>query len=347
MADMQTKLDGARLYLEGLCRNEKIAGMAIAITDREKILFAEGFGVESIERPEVKVTKTSLFRIASITKIVTGITVLSLVEEGFLQLDAPVKAVIPWLTLSDKETEEGVTLRHLLSHTSGLEAEYTPEGYREESALEESLREGLPKAKILFPLGKGYQYSNWGIRLASLMAEKVTGKRFTQLARERALSPLGMDVTTFDVRVAATYPLCLAHTEENGIFKVYHRIEENAARHAAGGLFSNAEELCCLARFLLNEGLSDSGERILTRETVAQMKRQHAKAQGFDGYGLTLLQDDFHGSRVYGHHGSAPPYATSLLIHPESGLGVVTLMNTQRDPLRFSIPKRLLEMLTE
>jgi len=347
VADVQTKLAKVKTWLENLRREEKIAGMAVAITDRDNILFAEGFGVESIERPEVKVTKISLFRIASITKVITGITMLSLVEEGKLQLDAPVKEIVPWLTLSDKKTEEGVTLRHLLSHTSGLEAEYTPDGFREESALEVSLREGLPKAKILFPLGKGYQYSNWGIRLASFMAEEVTGKRFTQLAQERVLAPLGMTMTTFDLHIAATFPLCLAHTEENGTFKVYHRIEENAARYAAGGLFSNVEDLCRLARFLLKEGQCDSGERILSRESVAQMKRKHTDSVGFDGYGLTLLQDDFHGSRVYGHHGSAPPYATSMIVHPESGLGVVTLMNTQRDHLRFAIPKALLEMLTE
>ena len=332
-------------FLEKLCRDEKIAGMAVAVTNKKETLFADGFGVESIERPEVKVTKTSLFRIASITKIVTGMTLLSLVEEGKLSLDAPVKDILPWLTLADKETEEGITLRHLLSHTSGLEAEYTPDGFREESALEASLREGLPKAKILFPLGKGYNYSNWGIRLASAMAEKVSGKRFTQLAQERVLTPLRMTLTTFDLHIAATYPLCLAHTEENGIFKAYHRIEENAARHAAGGLFSNAEDLCRLARCLLNEGQCDAGTSIVSEETIRLMKMKHANCIKYDGYGLTLIQDNFCDSNIYGHLGSAPPYSTSLIIHPKSGYGIVTLMNTQRDSLRLSIPKSILELI--
>ena len=73
-------------YLSRLQQDAKIAGMAIAITDREKVLFAEGFGVESIERPNVKVTENSLFRIASITKVVTGITMLSLVQVSMLTL---------------------------------------------------------------------------------------------------------------------------------------------------------------------------------------------------------------------------------------------------------------------
>ena len=338
-------METIKAYLSELQKKEKIAGMAVAITDREKVLYAEGFGAESMERPQVKVTASSLFRIASITKVVTGMTTLSLVEEDLLSLDTPVKDTLPWLTLADKNTENKVTLRHLLSHTSGLEAEYTPEGFREESALELSLREGLPNAKILFPVGEGYCYSNWGIRLASAMAEKVTGKLFSQLAQERVLVPLGMDRTTFDVRVAATYPLCLAHTEENGEFHVVHRLQENAARHAAGGLYSNTIDLCKLARCLLNDGVSDNGTQVLTKASIDQMKTKHANAIGFDGYGLTLLQDELHGSSIFGHHGSAPPYATSLIFHPESGLGIVTLMNTQRDHLRFMIPRSILEML--
>ena len=183
-------MDSIRNFLQETLEKEKIAGMTVAVTDRNGLLFSEGFGVESVERPEVKTAPDALFRIASISKVVTGMTILSLVEEGLLSLDESVKKYLPWLTLRDKETEAGVTLGHLLSHTSGLPTEYTPDGYREESALEPSLRAGLPELELLFPLGRGYNYSNWGIRLASLVAEAVTGKKFTQLAQERVLTPL-------------------------------------------------------------------------------------------------------------------------------------------------------------
>ena len=340
-------MDQIRQYLSNLQQEEKIAGMAVAVTDRNKVIFAEGFGVESIERPEVKVRPESMFRIASITKIVTGITLLTLVEEGKLSLDAPVREVLPWLTLSNEETAKNVTLRHLLSHTSGLCAEYTPDGPREESALEPSLREGLPTAEILFPLGKGYQYSNWGIRLASLMAETVTGKRYSELAYERVIHPLGMEQTTFDLATAATYPLCLAHTEADGAFQVCHKISINGARLAAGGLFSNTLDLCRLARCLMNDGVGDNGTRILSEASLQAMKTRHADCKEFDGYGLTLIQTDHCGHLIYGHRGSAPPYATSLMFDPETGLGIATLLNTQRDPLRLSIPKEILNILSK
>lgn len=335
-------MDSVYKFLAETLKDEKIAGMAVAITNKEKIIFAEGFGVESIERPEVAVTPKSLFRIASITKVVTGMTILSLVEEGKLSLDTRVKAVLPWLMLTNKNTEENVTLGHLLSHTAGLPAEYTPEGPREESALEPSLQVGLPNLEMQFPLGEGFLYSNWGIRLASLVAEKVTGKFFTQLVYERVLQPLGMDRTTFDLHLAATYPICLPHTEENGTFKVFHNLQENAARQAAGGLYSNAEDLCRLARCLLNDG-----EKVLQKSSVDEMKAPRGKPKAYDGYGITLFSHNGENGQVYFHPGSAPPYATSLYIHPVSGLGIVTLMNTKRNDLRHTIPNTILTMLNK
>lgn len=338
-------MDSIRNFLQETLEKEKIAGMTVAVTDRNGLLFSEGFGVESVERPEVKTAPDALFRIASISKVVTGMTILSLVEEGLLSLDEPVKKYLPWLTLRDKETEAGVTLGHLLSHTSGLPTEYTPDGYREESALEPSLRAGLPELDLLFPLGRGYNYSNWGIRLASLVAEAVTGKKFTQLAQERVLTPLGMDRTTYDLHVAATYPISLPHVEENGSFRVCHRLQENAARHAAGGLYSSAPDLCKLARCLLNEGVADDGTRILSRASIEEMKVIRGKPENCDGYGITLFRNTVDDRQIYYHTGSAPPYATALVVHPESGLGVVVLMNTERYPLRHGIPLAIFNML--
>ena len=332
-------------YLQDIFIAERIAGMSVAITDKNKIIYAEGFGVESIERPDVLVTPESLFRIASITKIVTGMTILSLVEEGKLSLNTPIKQVLPWLSLKDKHTEEYVTLAHLLSHTSGFPAEYTPNGPYNEEALEQSLRDTLPYLDMQFPLGEGYIYSNWGIRLASLVSEKVSGMKFSQLATERVLAPLGMHRTLFDLHIAATYPICLGHIEEGGAYKVVHKLQENAARYAAGGLFSNSVDLCCLARCLLNEGIADNGNRILHKASIEEMMRARGQTPSSAAYGITLFQDRYKDTMIYYHPGSAPPYATSLLIHPDSGIGIVTLMNTERNYLRCKIPETILDIL--
>lgn len=336
--------------LSDVLNTHKIAGMAIAVTDKQRVIYQKGFGVDSIERPHIPAEADSLYRIASITKVVTGITIMKLVENGVLNLDALVKDYVPWLKLTRCEALEQMTLRHLLSHTSGLPAEYTPDGPREEGALEQSLKEELPVAQMhSLPCEGVYLYSNLGIRLASYVAEQKTGKMFSALARECVLNPLGMSQTTFDLRVASTYPLSLPHEDApDGSLKVLHCIKENAARLGAGGLYSNTTDLCKLARLLLNKGVADNGERILAVKTMEEMFKAHSCREGEnEQYGLTMLIKKYKNSYLYGHYGSAPPYALSLLVDPDREYGVVTLMNTQRDALRFNIPEIILGYLEE
>lgn len=335
--------------LAQLLKDENIAGMSIAVTDREKLIYAQGFGVESVERPSIPIIPESLFRIASISKVVTGLTIMQLVEAGILDLNLPIKEYIPWLTLTRPEALEQMTLRSLLSHTSGLPVEYTPDGPREESALEASLKFGIPYLPLAtLPEEKIFLYSNWGIRLASYIAQLRTHRPFTELAREYVLNPLGMCYTTYDLHDAATYPLALPHeTNENGQLAVVHHIQENAARHAAGGLFSNTIDLCRLARFLLNEGTTEAGKQLLKPETIHEMfTSQNATGRGpKDDYGLTTQIHKYGDRTFFGHLGSAVPYVTSIFVEPATGYGVVTLLNTDRGHLRTLIPEMILEEL--
>jgi len=318
---------------------ERIAGIALAITDRERVIYSRGFGVESVDRPDVPVTGKSMHRAASITKIFSGITMLRLVDEGLLSLDEPVKTYVPWLTLEDADAAEKITLRLLLSHTAGLPSEYTPEGARDEAALGPSLRVELPAAKLIAKPGEGkYQYSNLGIRLASLCAERVTGKRFTELVQQTVLAPLSMEETTFDLRVAATYPISVPHVRDaEGNPVPYRRIKENAARMAAGGLYSNAEDLCKMARCLLRGCKTEDGTPILKEETFAEMCRVHAVPDEKYRYGLTMRMQQIGGHTILGHHGYAPPYCTGLFVDPTAGLGVAVMMNTDCSKLRDRI----------
>lgn len=343
-----------RLVEEQLTRifkENNIAGMAIAITDKEKIVYAKGFGVDNMERPEIPAGADSMYRIASVTKIVTGITIMRLVEQGILELDSPVCKYVPWLTLSHPEAVERMTLRHLLSHTSGLPKEYTPDGPRDESALEQSLREELPVAPMQSLPGDGaYLYSNLGIRLASYIAQVATGKLFSTLVQEYVLTPLKMDRSTFELRVAATYPMSLPHEETaEGELKVFHRIMENAVRLAAGGLYSNTEDMCKLARFLLNKGVADTGERLLSPESIQQMFTYHGSDLSQDqySYGLTIQLKKYKEGYLYGHPGSANPYATSVFVDHVSGYGVVTLLNTYRNQLTRDIPVVVLDIIRD
>lgn len=326
----------------------KIAGMAVAITDGKNVIYQKGFGVDNIERPQIPAEADAHYRIASITKVITGMTIMRLVENNVLDLDMSVKDAVPWIELTRDEALEQMTLRHLLSHTSGLPKEYNPDGPRDESMLEASLKEELSVAEIKTLPSEGvYLYSNLGIRLASYIAEQKTGEKFSKLVNDFILKPVDMDKTTFDLRKAATYPLSLPHVDTpDGNLGVIHHINENAVRLAAGGLYSNTSDLCKLARLIINNGVADNGEQILSSESIKEMTRVHSCTDRKDDYyGLTMLIKKYKDRYLYGHYGSAPPYALSMLVDPDSGYGVVTLMNTQRNELRSAIPEMIFDYL--
>ena len=189
--------------LEQILNENKIAGMSVAITDREKIVYDRGFGIINAEHPEIMTTSDTVYRMASVTKIITGMTILALAEKGVLDIDVPVKNYIPWLTLSREGAAEQITLRSLLSHTSGLPKGSLTEGSRDEDTMEQSLKELLPGCEISDE--GNFKYSNIGVSLAGLIASVVTGKTYSELASELVLKPLGMDVSTYDFDEAATY----------------------------------------------------------------------------------------------------------------------------------------------
>ena len=335
-------------WLTEILKKEKIAGMSVSVTDKKGIVYSRAFGVDSMERPEIPATTESMYRIASVTKMFTGVTVMRLVEEGALSLDTPICKYLSWLRLSDKEATERVTMRHLLSHTAGLPGEYTPVGTCDEDAIIRTLKEALPSLALHAKPGEGYYlYSNWGIRLVSAAVIEITGKRFSDVVREYVLSPLGMDKTTFDLRAAATYPISLPHVRDvNGAPTVYHYINENAARIATGGLYSSTEELAKFARFLLCGGVSDSKERLLSEESLLEMWRSHTpkRSDTENHYGLTMILHRTDNGILYGHTGSAPPYSSSVFIDRERELGVCTLINTSAEGLSKKIPETVLSL---
>lgn len=253
--------------IEQLRLENNIAGMSVAVTDINGTIYKAGFGYENALRPEVPTYPDAMYKIASMTKTVTAVVILRLCQEGVLDLETPIQKYLPWLTLSRPEAENTMTLRHLLTHTSGLpNDDYLPEGTRDESGVEDAIKATIPTLPMASLPGEGvYCYSNWGFNLAACVAATVTCKSLTDLYKEYILDSVEMDKTTFDFHIAATYPLGLPYKPgADGKPQVIHHQRINMAYSGGGGLYSNAEDMCKWARFLLRGGIADSGERLLT-----------------------------------------------------------------------------------
>ena len=316
-----------------------VAGMAVAVTDKKGIVFSECLGVESVERPILKVEPQTLFKIASITKMTTGLVIMKLYEEGLLDIDAPVKKYVPWLKLSRPEAEDTMTLRHILCHGSGLSSEIRKNGPKDERYLEAQLRSILPELEMTsLPGEEKHLYSNYGFVLASYVAQTVTGVQYSKLATEKILIPLGMTHSFYDLNVYSTYPIALPHVEDaNGNLVVKHIISSDATRFGSGEMFSNVLDLSRRIRLFLNGGIADNGSRILSESSINEMLTPQIKRDGEDYHGLAVHIRKFGDKYIKGHTGYLPPYRASLFFDTEREIGAVVLLNTNCDPIRDDI----------
>ena len=289
----------------------QVPSLAIAVWQGGEMKYVRGFGVTSVEEGGIPVTPATLFRVGSTTKPMVGFAVMRLVEQGMLSLDEPVASYLPWLQFSRRDAARRITLRMLLSHTTGLPTEYKANGPCDPAALEASLRKELPQYELFSPPGQIWSYSNPGVRLAAHIAERANGQLFPEMMRELVFEPLEMTTATFNPAVAMTYPLALPHEiDDNGNLCVMRPFANNAARYPAGGVIGSVLDVVKFGRALLSSEL-------LTEDLLAEMLRPHARkfTRYDDYYGLTAESAERLGSGWIGHSGYSPPYRSQFVIH--------------------------------
>ena len=324
-------LDGLANYVEQERQAWGIPGLALAITHGAEVVFAQGFGATSVEEGALPITPQTIFRIASTTKLLVGIAIMRLVEVGTLDLDLPIKRYIPELRLSQPEREQSVTLRQLLSHTSGLatfRGDYS--SHETEGSLATFVRDYLPTYPFLTAPDCVWLYSNSGITLAAHVAEVVTDVPFRSLMAELVFAPLRMERTTFDPLVALTYPFAQAHLRgDDGAWQVEHHFTQNTVCDPAAGALSTVGDLAQVALMFLNDGEYE-GRRILSPETIRLMQTLQVRMWTLrdEGYGLTLASEMYKGLQLLRHNGGGlASYASGFYLAPERGIGVILLAN--------------------
>jgi CubicO group peptidase (beta-lactamase class C family) len=313
----------------------QIPGLAIAVVHKQEIIYAKGFGMTSVEDNGVQVTPDTLFRIGSVTKLLTATVIMKCVERELLDLDKPLIHYIPWLRLHDENAASSLTLRILLTHTSGYINGGDVIGKRDPEGLEEYVRRQLPEIHFHAPPGKVYAYSNHNINLAGFVVQYVTGRPFAALMQEELFDPLHMQRTTFDPLVALTYPLALAHVQHEGELRVNHQqMVDNTACHPSFFAMSTVTDLARFAMLHLNRGIF-GGEKHLAAETIAEMH-----AQQFDfyshypsGVGLAFhLQERWRGYKLSRHFGDISSYSSDFVMLPEHETAVILMNNMPSFP---------------
>lgn len=332
----------------------RVPGLALAIVANREIVYARGFGVTSVEAGGVPVTPSTLFQIGSVTKPLTGTMVVALSTRGLLDLDAPVTTHLPALTLGVPDVAPEVTLRHLLSHTSGLPwDQITPTrlfGSRDAAGLATYVERELPGRPLVAPPGMLYNYSNPGFNLAARVAEVATGMPYTALIARNLFEPLGMRDTTFDPALAMTRAVAQSHdVTPSGALQVRRPAPDNSAQYPAAFAYSTVLDLARFAQAHL--GAADAcGEPLLDPGAIAPMHLAHVdRYEGLDTrYGLAFFLDRLHGVLLSGHPGGINTLGSQFWLAPERGAAVVMLYNRSDDferPARRLIEDILAELL--
>jgi CubicO group peptidase (beta-lactamase class C family) len=312
---------------------QKVPGLAVAIVQNGNIIFQQGFGDRHLETKD-PVTTSTLFRIGSTTKPLTVIGLMQLVEAGKLNLDDPVVKYLPEFKVNPQ-----ITIRQIISHTSGMADMGNPYGRTDPAALKDFISSFTPQSAFA-PPGVVLSYSNPGFSTAGLVIEKVSGMPYTDYMAKYVFPMLKMSRTTLNSNVAMTYPLAVGYeTKLTGIEPVRPN-PDNAAEYPAGFAFSTVEDLANLTLFLLQDGQLN-GKSLLNTSSVQLMKTPVQQLKPLQvGYGLGLFIAEERGTSVIGHGGGINGYSSYLKTIPSANLGVVILANKSNfnaDPIFQSV----------
>jgi CubicO group peptidase (beta-lactamase class C family) len=279
----------------------------------------------------VETTTDSVFQIGSISKVWTATVAMRLIDDKLLDLDAPIQEVLPALRLADPVVAGKVTMRHLLTHTSGIDGDVFTDTGRGDDCLEKYVAH-LAEEALIHPLGGTWSYCNSGFSLAGRVIEEVTGRTWDEVMRERLFAPLGLVRTGTLPEEALLRRAAVGHVDDGtGTHVMAPRWHMPRSLGPAGLINSTAAEVLAFARMHLAAGLAADGTRVLTAGSAAEMVEKQAdlpdKHTLGDSWGIGWIRDVWDGRQVIGHDGSTIGQNAFLRILPSQGLAVALLTN--------------------
>jgi CubicO group peptidase (beta-lactamase class C family) len=327
-AEQGTALDE---YVRGEMARWTVPGVALGIL-RDGTRELHGYGLASIET-EQPVTPETLFQIGSISKVYTTTLVMRLVDEGKLALDEPIVTYLPDLKLADSQARETITLRYLLSHTSGLFGDYFDDFGLGDDALTRAIATFETLRQQSLP-GALWTYCNTGFALAGAIIERATEQPFEKAMRERIFKPLGLERSFYFAHEAIVYPHALGHNQahpgadEHEVARLYPLPRWV---NAAGGIISNVNDLLTFAEFHLRDGVAADGTRLLSVELAKTMRQEQTRAANFaEGYGLGWALRTAGDEQIVEHGGSTNGFQAKLVLVPSRRFALAILTNSSR-----------------
>jgi CubicO group peptidase (beta-lactamase class C family) len=335
------KIDAAHWQrrLTVLAERHKVPGASLGIlrigTDGRPDELVEASHGYANAPAKVEATTDTLFQIGSISKVWTATVALQLVDEGKLDLDAPVAEVLPELQLADAEVTKTVTMRQLLSHTSGIDGDVFTDTGRGDDCVEKYVAL-MSEVKQNHPTGATWSYCNSGFTLAGRVIEKLTGLTWDAALRQKLFAPLGLKHTVTLPEEALLFRTAAGHvdTKAEPVLAPVWQLPRSLG--PAGLITSRPADVLAFARMHLAGGLAADGTRVLSAESAAAMAEFQAEVPDKyvlgDSWGIGWIRFGWDGQRLIGHDGNTIGQAAFLRILPDpggagAGLAVTLLTN--------------------
>jgi CubicO group peptidase (beta-lactamase class C family) len=312
--------------VQGEASRWNVPGIAVGILrDGEIETTATGFGNLATRMPLVD---DAILQIGSISKVWTATLAMMLVDDGLLALDEPVVTYLPELRLADPAARDAITMRHLLSHTSGIEGDRFIDYGRGDDALATAVSHH-DSLRQWFRPGDLWSYSNAGYYLACRVIEVVSGKAFEELFQERLIDPLGLTDTVFFADDILSRPHAVGHTlgKREAGHQIVPRLWMPRHVNGTGGVVTSTRQLLRFAQLHLGKGKLD-GQRPLAAKSARAMQKPIAEAGDFHRhYGIGWCVHEYPEFRTVSHGGATRGFRANLTVFPDQDAAIAILCN--------------------
>ena len=328
-------------------QDQKLVGLAIALIQDGEVSYVQGYGLEDREAG-VPVSEETMFRWASISKPVTAVLAMQLVDDAKLDLDANVRTLVPEFPEQSYNGEQvTVTSRQLLCHQGGI-VHYTngpvivtPREYESEHPFEDVVLalDKFRESPLVNAPGEAFSYTTHGYMLLGAAVQRAGNEKFADQAKSRVFDPLGMATMQPDYQWIEIPHRAVGYRLRRGE-PVRSTNTDVSWKLAGGGFISTVGDL---ARF----GAGLMSEKLLPEETREKMWTRQQTASGeTTGYGLGFNVARFNQQRQVGHTGAQEKTRTALFLLPDSKLGVAIMTNSENANLR-PVANEILQLLVD
>jgi CubicO group peptidase (beta-lactamase class C family) len=330
-----------------------VPGTALALIKDGGIVLEKGYGFRNLAARDTVTTET-LVNIGSISKSFTALGIAQLADQHQVDLDTPVIKYISELRLTDSQATQAVTLRQLLSHTSGLPAD--EQWPRQVPPSRPGIVDEFAAMPITAQPGTRFQYCSRCIVLAAYVLERITGQSWEAYTRTHIFLPLGMTTASFGplgLEQAANRAQPYRHEASGEAPVPWSRLQYLQSLAPAGGINASIDEMARYALFQLDDGTT-ARARVLSSQMMAELHHPEiavgadwTPAASFQSlhYALGWFTTEVHGVQLVFHNGANPGFRAAIFLAPSSKTGVVLLTNGESDHFTEVATRTLLEQL--